>query len=326
MTRAADRSIGKAPNTRGEDLLGKELHIHVAHSPDPDDRLMFWPLSSGLVPSKVEGREYLFSFEEADTQALNKIATEGRADVCAVSAIHALRLIERYQPLRMGASVGDSYGPVVVALKGGQGEAVWSEGQSSRAEKLHLLTPGETTTAHTVAQIVGLSFKTCEAVPIVPLTRVFEHLKNCESAGQPTVALLIHEGRLTFADHGCLRLMDIGELWTQQTGASLPLGLNVISRQLPHQVRKDISDIFVESCRYALVNREQFVRLAQIPSHTYHSALTGQQLRHYLDLYANETTVSIVDRDKKGFVELLNRATAAGYLKGQKSQPSIDWI
>lgn len=302
------------------------MHIHVAHSPDPDDRLMFWPLSEGLVQSQTQGRSYLFSFEEADTQALNKIASNGGADVCAVSAIHALRLIEKYQPLRMGASVGDSYGPVVVALNGGRGEALWNQGKEACAQELHLLTPGESTTAHTVAQIVGLKFKSCEAVPIVPLTRVFTHLKECEANGQPTVALLIHEGRLTFADHDCTKLMDIGELWTLQTGASLPLGLNVISRQLSLQVRQDISNIFVESCRYALTHREQFIRLAQLPEHSYHSALSSKQLRHYLDLYANETTVSILDRDKKGFNELLNRSTAAGYLKLASLTQNVDWI
>jgi 1,4-dihydroxy-6-naphthoate synthase len=308
-------------------LIGNELHIHVAHSPDPDDRLMFWPLADGLVESARNGRSYLFSFEEADTQALNRIASEGRADVCAVSAIHALRLMESHQPLIMGASVGDAYGPVVVALKGGSGEKLWiAGGPEARKSGLHLLTPGETTTAHTVAQLVGLTFADCEAVPIVPLTRVFDHLKECEAAGRPTVALLIHEGRLTFADHGCVRLMDIGELWTQQTGVSLPLGLNVVSRSLPLRVRQDISDIFVESCSYAVNHREQFVRMAQIPNHTYHSALSGPQLRHYLDLYANQTTVSILERDKQGFQELLRRAAASGYLNLKNQTANIDWI
>lgn len=311
----------------------QELHIHVAHSPDPDDRLMFWPLTSGLVRSCVADRPYLFSFEEADTQALNQIASTGGADVCAVSAIHALRLLKTHQPMRMGASVGDSYGPVVVTLEGGQGQRVWTEGPAACAEKLHLLTPGQTTTAHTVAQLVGLLFASCEAVPIVPLTRVFEHLKMCESRGQPTAALLIHEGRLTFADHGCLKLMDIGELWTAQTGASLPLGLNVISRALPQQIRNDVSKIFIESCRYALEHRDDFIRLAMNPGHTYHTALSSRQLRHYLDLYANQTTVSILERDQRGFIELLKRASNAGHLvfeglkdSQQSLMPIIDWI
>lgn len=318
--------MDKPSNTRGVVLAGQEMHIHVAHSPDPDDRLMFWPLTAGYVPSTVEGRAYLFSFEEADTQALNSIASKGGADVCAVSAIHALRLLGRYQPLVMGASVGDSYGPVLVALKGGAGESLWNNQPASRREKLHLLTPGETTTAHTVAQLVGLEFQSCEAVPIVPLTRVFEHLKMCEAKGQPTVALLIHEGRLTFADHGCVRLMDIGELWTTQTGASLPLGLNVISRSLSQRAREDISKILVDSCRFALAHRDDFIRLAKVPGHSYFSQLSSQQLRHYLDLYANETTVSILERDKLGFTELLKHASAAGLLKTEIQAQSIDWI
>lgn len=306
--------------------MSRELHIHVAHSPDPDDRMMFWPLSEGLVPSQVQGRQYLFSFEEADTQALNKIASEERADVCAVSAIHALRLLESYQPLKMGASVGDAYGPVVVALKGGHGERLYEDSRDKCLESLHLLTPGETTTAHTVAKLVGLPFKTFEAVSIVPLTRVFEHLRACELRGQPTVALLIHEGRLTFPDHNCVKLMDLGELWSAQTNASLPLGLNVISRKLPEQVRRDISEIFVASCRYAVSNREEYVRLAKAPGHSYYTALSSEQLRHYLDLYANETTVSILERDKNGFEELLNRAAEAKLLQLSHPIKEIDWI
>lgn len=309
-----------------EVLVSRELHIHVAHSPDPDDRMMFWPLTAGLVRSHVDSRRYLFSFEEADTQALNTIAREERADVCAVSAIHALRLIESYQPLRMGASVGDSYGPVVVALEGGAGEQLYRAGADQCAERLHLLTPGETTTAHTVAQLVGLPFKTFEAVPIVPLTRVFEHLKICESRGLPTVALLIHEGRLTYPDHNCVKLMDLGELWTARTNASLPLGLNVISRKLSLQVRQDISQLFVESCRYALNNREDYIRLAKAPGHSYYTALSSNQLRHYLDLYANETTVSILERDKLGFEELLKRAVSSGLLNLKSPNLNIDWI
>lgn len=306
--------------------MSRELHIHVAHSPDPDDRMMFWPLAAGLVASHVQNRHYLFSFEEADTQALNKIANEERADVCAVSAIHSLRLIERFQPLRMGASVGDAYGPVVVALKGGKGEQMYDVQRDKCANHLHLLTPGETTTAHTVAKLVGLQFKTFEAVPIVPLTRVFEHLKLCEARGQPTVALLIHEGRLTYPEQDCVKLMDLGELWSAETNASLPLGLNVISRKLSEQIRKDVSDLFVESCRYAINNREEYIKLAKIPGHSYYTTLSSTQLRHYLDLYANETTVSILERDKQGFEELLRRAVDGELLVPQAPITTIDWI
>jgi len=306
--------------------VSQELHIHVAHSPDPDDRMMFWPLCAGLVPSRIGSRHYLFSFEEADTQALNKIASERRADVCAVSAIHALRILKSYQPLKMGASVGDAYGPVVVALNGGRGEALYHSSPNESRQSLHLLTPGDTTTAHSVAKILGLPFATCEAVPIVPLTRVFEHLQKCEEQGKPTIALLIHEGRLTYPQHNCIKLMDLGETWTRQIQASLPLGLNVISRALPEQIRRDISQLFVESCRYAVAHRDEYVKLAKIPGHSYFTALSSDQLRHYLDLYANETTVSILEKDQRGFEEFLRRATAANLLNEVEPGLVVDWI
>lgn len=306
--------------------MSQELHIHVAHSPDPDDRLMFWPLCAGLVPSRVGNRHYLFSFEEADTQALNKIASEGRADVCAVSAIHALRLIKSHQPLKMGASVGDAYGPVVVAIKNGLGEQLYKSSPEQCRERLHLLTPGESTTAHSVARLLGLPFASAEAVPIVPLTRVFEHLQKCEEQGKPSIALLIHEGRLTYPQHNCIKLMDLGEEWTNKTQASLPLGLNVISRGLPKHVREDVSALFIESCRYAVAHREEYVKLAKLPGHTYFTALSSDQLRHYLDLYANDTTVSILEKDQRGFEELFRRAAAAGLLNTLDAELTIDWI
>jgi 1,4-dihydroxy-6-naphthoate synthase len=286
---------------------------------------MFWPLAEGLVESSVDGRNYLFSFEEADTHKLNQWASEGRADVCAVSAIHALRLLERYQPLRMGASVGDSYGPVIVTLKGGRGESLFKTSAESCLDELLLLTPGESTTAHAITQLLQFPFKSSKVVPIVPMARVFEELEKQESLGQPTAALLIHEGRLTFADHNCVRLIDIGEQWTLRTNASLPLGLNVVNRALSEVSRRDISLILRKSCKYAVEHREEFIRLAHTPEHRYSSPLSSKQLRHYLDLYANETTIDINPRDRQGFEELNTRAQSAGLLP-TSTKMVIDWI
>lgn len=304
----------------------EEMHIHVAHSPDPDDRLMFWPLAEGLVESSVEGRHYLFSFEEADTHRLNQWANEDRADVCAVSAIHALRLLDRYQPLRMGASVGDSYGPVIVALKNGMGAAHFRSSAESCLNELILLTPGESTTAHAITRLLDFPFKSSKAVPIVPMSLVFEELAQQEALGLPTAALLIHEGRLTFEDHGCVKLMDIGEEWSLQTGATLPLGLNVVSRSLSPSRRADVSQILRNSCQFAVEHRDDFIRLAKSPGHRYFSPLSTVQLRHYLDLYANETTIDIHERDRNGFEELYKRAISAGLLERTKASLPIDWV
>lgn len=303
-----------------------ELHIHVAHSPDPDDRLMFWPLVEGLVDSSVEGRRYLFSFEEADTHQLNQWANEGRADVCAVSAIHALRLLNRYQPLRMGASVGNAYGPVIVTPKGGLGEHAFRESPQRCQQDLLLLTPGESTTAHAITRLLGFPFASSRTVPIVPMSRVFEELSRLEEGGQATAALLIHEGRLTFADQGCVKLMDIGEQWSLKTKVTLPLGLNVVSRSLTLASRNDISLILRESCKYAIQHRDEYIRFAKAPGHRYFSPLSSAQLRHYLDLYANETTADIQEQDKQGFEELHKRARAAGLLSTDTPENSIDWI
>jgi 1,4-dihydroxy-6-naphthoate synthase len=301
--------------------------VRVAHSPDADDRFMFWPIWSG----KLQHPSFEFEFFEADTQKLNHLASTGLPDVCAISAIHYARVCGQYQPLLMGASVGNNYGPVLVSNKtypkiGGL-----------------LISPGLQTTAHTVLQIIGklrgFQFEETEEVSISPITLVFDTLKKrllqkpALSSETPTAsALLIHEGRLTYQAEKFVKLLDLGEAWQEEFKSSLPLGINVIARRISAAHRREISQFLITSCVFAQNHKQEFLDEFAIdgkffsPSKT-SAHLNMQALKNYLNLYANETTISISQSDAKSFETLLNHAWKFNLLQGtQPAQQAVDWV
>jgi 1,4-dihydroxy-6-naphthoate synthase len=297
--------------------------IKVAHSPDADDRFMFWPIKSKLL----EHPELSFEFFEADTQKLNALATSGLPDVCAISAVHYGRVCSHYQPLKMGASVGDNYGPVLVRNKNqnfvGFGELC--------------LSPGKLTTAHAVLEILaeklhadGLSFSShlppIEEVSIAPISKVFEVLSAKNKQGINTSALLIHEGRLLYDRWNCEKLLDIGELWQTYFSSSLPLGINVISRRIPEFLRQEISKFLVVSCSYANSHLNDFLADAARKDSPNYSTLSEKELRHYLELYANETTLTILPSDAKAFEKLIEFGLRRELFGNLESEPKFDWL
>jgi 1,4-dihydroxy-6-naphthoate synthase len=323
--------------------------IRIAHSPDADDRFMFWPLRAGLVSDPED--QFAFRWSEADTQGLNRLAASEnpavRPEVCAISVFHYASVHLEYQPLRMGCSVGDDYGPVIVARRGtfpGLSGALLEQvgrdtpdalrvvehgripGQApTEIRETLLLTPGAQTTAHNVTRLLGYGLYAWEAVPIVPIEGVFERLEALESEGRPALALLIHEGRLLFERYGCERVLDIGKAWHARTNGSLPLGMNVVRRDLPLPVRERLSALFIASCRYALAHREEFLDEAARPGSPYHTPLSRTELSAYLGLYANETTASVLPSDARAFERLFAEAHAAGFLESDTAVP-CDWI
>ena len=283
-------------------------HIRIAHSPDADDRFMFWPLREGLI----ENTNYTFSFQEANTAELNSICKQGDVEICAISAAYYAKAHEKWQPLLMGSSVGDGYGPVVVTKKG-SGVKLSLGAMNS----IKLLSPGLSTTAHTVlTKGLGYQFKSVEEVSISPMERVFQVL---DTQTEPCAALLIHEGRLLFENFGCERLLDLGVDWEQKTGTSLPLGINVISRKLEQSEREELSQLLQDSFQYAAKHRDEFVEIAQKKDSPYFTDLNPSELKDYLDLYANQTTGSMSEKDKKAMDLLINGSQV-------ENRISIDWI
>jgi 1,4-dihydroxy-6-naphthoate synthase len=310
--------------------------LRIAHSPDADDRFMFWALSSGAIASDL----FEFAFTEADTQSLNRMAIEGSFDIIAVSAAHYPRIHHLYQPLRMGSSVGAGYGPVLVVQNPGpQGPDRNALLKSIRAGDWTLLTPGTETTAHHALKTLGYHFAECIEVPISPMELIFNELRHRSLAGGTqaapdghhrhqhgnqlgkVAALLIHEGRLVYAKYHTELVLDLGAEWQSRWSCNLPLGINVIRRTLPEDHRHHLSDLLRESMNYGIAHQEEF-------EHKYVQLgiLNQAQLRHYLEMYANETTLDIAEADKDAFAKLI--ASTSHGLKGNPSVPSIptDWI
>ena len=284
------------------------MQIRVAHSPDPDDRAMFWALAQGYVSSS----DFQFEFFEASTSELNELASSDVVpfpDVCAISAAHYPEVSSRYSLLEMGASIGDGYGPVLVTK-----EVLPSQAHLSPLDTLmnngrqpFLLTPGVQTTAHKV--LLSLTpkdvFAGYQECSIVPMEHIFNQLKSCLttiSQDQYPVALLIHEGRLVYSDWGCSLVLDLGKEWERKMGSPLVLGINVISKKLDVKLRKEVADILKRSCSYFLENRGRFISWYL---QKYQSPLSAEALDRYLHMYCNAETLCLSASAKDSFFKML---------------------
>lgn len=308
--------------------------LRIAHSPDADDRFMFWALSSGAIASEL----FDFDFTEADTQSLNRLAFEGAFDIIAVSAAHYPRIHHLYQPLRMGSSVGAGYGPVlVVQHPGPQGPDRNTILKSIQSGDWTLLTPGTETTAHHALKTLGYKFAESIEVPINPMGLIFNELRQRSLAGRThstpeshprhstqlgkVAALLIHEGRLVYAKYQAELVLDLGAEWQKRWSCNLPLGINVIRRSLPEAHRHHLSDLLRQSMNYGIAHQEEFE-----DKYVQRGILNHAQLRNYLEMYANETTLDIAEADKDAFAKLI--ASTSQTLRGNIPSSSIptDWI
>ncbi len=270
------------------------MRISAAISPDPDDLFMFRALIEGLV----DARGLEFDVITADTDALNRMAAGDGADINAISIAHYPRVAEHYQLFRHGASVGRGYGPVVVALRGHAPDSLAG---------CRIAVPGLTTTAWMVLRMAIGEF-TAVVTPIVPYARTFEALRS----GLVDAALLIHEGRLTFADEGCELLLDIGEAWQGFTGGlPLPLGGNVVRRSLGPDVIGRVDAAVKDSIAHALQHREAAMDWLLARGVTLQNRA---RLDQYLGMYANADTLDMGDDGCAAVRRLLTMGAERGWL------------
>lgn len=247
-------------------------NISIAYSPDADDAFMFWALETG----KLSTPHFNFSFQSMDTQSLNKAALEKTFDICAVSIGTLPHIFDEYRLLPHGGSVGEDYGPIVVCKDKKYLES-WREGP--------VAIPGENTTAALVLRLLYPGIPTVE-VPISPFKEAF----NCMDDGRAIASLLIHEGRLTFTDHNCHQLVDIGKEWGRQHKLPLPLGGNVIRRNFDDTTLQELNTLCLESIRYALDNKD--AAMDYLIELGLGNLNTKDKLSQYLDMYANEITAA----------------------------------
>lgn len=265
---------------------------------------MFHALRIGAVDTR--GLE--FSHQRADTASLNGLAAAGQADVVAVSLGAYPELAQRYLLLPHGASVGRGFGPVVVAKQ----PLTLAELAGRRVG-----IPGTSTTAWLVLRLMQTDLVPV-LVPIAPFSRAFDAL----DAGEIDAALLIHEGRLLYSGRGCRRVAELGEWWKAETGLPLPLGVNVIRRDLGPEVVARVSAVLLDAIEWALAHRDQVIDVIAAEDRGDAALARKDLLDRYLGMYANEDTRAMADDARCAVDELFARATRAGLLP---AGCTVDW-
>ncbi len=269
--------------------------IRVGHSPDPDDAFMFHALAN----NKIETGDYLFQHELVDIESLNRRAFTGELELTAVSLHAYAYLSDIYMLCSCGASMGDQYGPMVVARQ-----------KCSVADlcDMHIAVPGTLTTAYLALRMcLGVDFQFTE----VPFDRIIEATLQGSYEGQPIDAgLIIHEGQLTYADHDLQLIVDTGRWWYEETGLPLPLGANAVRKDLGEEAILQVQRLLKVSIQYGLDHRQEALEYAL----RYGRDLDHAQADKFVGMYVNDWTLDFGPRGRQTVAELLKRGHAAGVI------------
>jgi 1,4-dihydroxy-6-naphthoate synthase len=272
----------------------EQTTLTLGHSPDPDDAFMFYALAKHLIPT----HGFRFQHILQDIQTLNERATRGELDISAVS-IHAYAYVsDKYALLPSGASMGDGYGPMLVARQKFSREEV--------AQK-KIAVPGTMTSAFLALQLwLGKSAKEFNYV-VVPFDQIFSAVKN----GTAEVGLIIHEGQLTFQNEKLVLCEDLGVWWGKQNdGLPLPLGGNVIHKRFLPDVRRKISDTLTASIQFSLEHRAEAVQHA-----LQYARDMGRDLADkFVGMYVNHWTLDYGDKGRESIRRFLGQAYERGLL------------
>jgi len=263
--------------------------IRIGHSPDSDDAFMFYALAKNLIPT--DGIEVVHVIE--DIESLNQRALKAELEVTAVS-IHAYAYIaDTYALMPCGSSMGDRYGPLVVA--NGPLDA-----QDLKGRKIAI--PGKMTSAYLTCSLFQPDF---EAI-VIPFDQIIDYVKS----GKAEAGLIIHEGQLTYAESGLHKVVDLGEWWYHETGLPLPLGGNVIRRDLGIEKMKKVTRLVQQSIRYSLDNRPPALDYAMIYARDMETEIADK----FVGMYVNDYTLDYGESGRAGVRELLRRGYEAGII------------
>ena len=264
--------------------------IRVAHSPDSDDAFMFYALATNKVDT--EGLTYVHELQ--DIESLNQRAMRGELEVTAVS-IHAYAdIADQYALLPSGASMGDRYGPRLVARQ-----------PMTKAEVAgkRVAIPGLKTSAYLALRLYEPNFE--------PVVIPFDQIEQAVADEKVDIGLLIHEGQLTFGDLGLHLVVDLGEWWFGETGLPLPLGGNVIRKDFGPELMKQISRHLHASIAYALTHREDALDHAM----QYARGLDRSKADTFVGMYVNDWTLDYGDRGREAIRLFLERGAQAGIVR-----------
>ena len=268
--------------------------IRIGHSPDPDDAFMFYALANELIPMEGFRVEHILR----DIETLNRWAVEGRLEVTAIS-VHAYAYVsQHYQLLPHGASMGEKYGPMVVARE---------ELDPARLPSLRVAVPGEWTSAFLELQLaVGRITD--------PVITPFDEILDVVAEGKVDAGLVIHEGQLTYQTQGLVNILDLGLWWDELTGGlPLPLGANAVRRDVGDDATtRRLSHLLRDSIAYALDHRKPALEHAE----QFGRGLDMELADKFVGMYVNERTLDYGEDGRAAIDELLRRGAEAGLLAG----------
>ncbi len=264
--------------------------IHVGHSPDPDDAFMFHALAN----DKFDTGDLQFVHELQDIETLNRRAMKGELEVSAIS-IHAYaHLLDKYALLPSGCSMGDKYGPMVVARR---------PMKIDELKKIKIAVPGTMTTAFLTLRLLLPEGFEYDVIP-------FDEIIGAVESGKYEAGLIIHEGQLTFQNQGLHLVVDLGAWWHEKTGLPLPLGGNVVRRDLGPELMKRISDYIKRSIQFSLDHREEALQHALKYARDMDISLADK----FIGMYVNEWTLDYGPRGREAVRRLLEEAHKAGII------------
>jgi 1,4-dihydroxy-6-naphthoate synthase len=271
--------------------------LRIGHSPDADDAFMFWAMASG----RVAVRGYRVEHVMEDIESLNRRARKGELEVTAISAAAYPLLAGAYRLLRVGASIGRAYGPVVVARKAiepalaGQRVAV----------------PGQYTTAYLLLRLFAAGFE--------PVFTPFDRILQVVAAGEVDDGLIIHEGQVTYEREGFVKVLDLGEAWHRATGLPIPLGLNAVRRDLGPQVAERVRDALLASIREAQAHEDEALDYAL----RFGRGVDRETGRLFVRMYVNDDTLDMGEEGRAALESLYARAVEQGIFE---AVPPLDIV
>jgi len=273
--------------------------IRVAHSPDSDDAFMFYALANDLIDTGDLRFEHVLS----DIETLNKAAFDGTYEVTAVSVHAYAHLGEKYALLGSGASMGDGYGPVLVAREPVTGEEL---------AEMKVAIPGRLTSAALALKMWNPSLQT--------VIYGFDEIMPAVQSGEVDAGVVIHEGQLTWRDEGFAKIVDLGVWWAEETGGlPLPLGGNVIRRDLGTEMCARAAALLKASIEYSLANRDKALDYAL----DYGRGLDRDKADRFVGMYVNDLTVDYGERGRTAMKTFLERAFAEGLIP---KVPTLDFL
>jgi 1,4-dihydroxy-6-naphthoate synthase len=288
--------MDEGPRTKDQGLRT----ITVGHSPDPDDAFMFY----ALAHDKIDTRPFRFRHELQDIETLNRRALRGELEVTAVSLHAFAHLTDKYALLPSGCSMGDRYGPMVVARR------PMTVGELAG---VRIAIPGTLTTAFLTLRLLLPQGFAYEVVP-------FDQIIAAVAEGKFDAGLIIHEGQLTFQNQGLHLVVDLGVWWQERTGLPLPLGGNVVRRDLGTEAMRQISRLIRQSIRYSLDHRSEALDYALQYARDMDKGLADR----FVGMYVNDWTLDYGERGRMAVRRLLDEGHRAGVIPAAVAVEFVD--